>query len=313
MNCFGSRVMKVAKAGGTPVTLAPGIGALTIATDGANVYWSDTSLIENGPTSGCAVGQPCPSSTSGPDVAKVPVGGGSLTILAPKDSAPLGLAVRSGTVYWTSATCSNASPPSCSGTLMTSTAGGPPTALVTAPGHTFGTLAVDATGANYIDGAAVMRVALAGGPPTMLAPGPAVSVATDGTSVYFATNSCLPPKGFPETCESALMKVSVSGGSVVTLATIPPGSATPSVDVPDGLAVDAQNLYWTGFGCGDAGCAGASVNRMPKGGGPITTLASNPISAGTGAGLAVDDTSVYWLDFACPTGQSMLCVMKLPK
>jgi hypothetical protein len=303
MTCSGSNVLKVPKSGGAPVTLAPGVGAVAIAADSTDVYWVDAFTAQGGPgpSTLCGPGASCPSNTSGNDVRKVALDGGPFTILAAGQGARLGLGVQAGNLYWTNQVCPGGVPSACMAALMTiAGANGAPTSLVTVAGDVFGPLAADATGVAYVDNNDVMRVALDGGSPTLLAPGPALSVATDGTDVYFTTSS-------------AVMKVPAAGGSPVTLASIPHGPTTPSSGVPSGLAVDGDNVYWTGYGCGDAGCLVATVNRVPRAGGAVTTVALNPNSAGAGGGLALDETHVYWLDFSCAIGPSTLCVMSMPK
>jgi hypothetical protein len=74
---FGGLIRKVAKTGGSPVTLfASGYGAVGIAVDSATVYFGD-----------------------GANVRSIPRNGGNSTILAPYN--PSGIAIDSTNVYWT--------------------------------------------------------------------------------------------------------------------------------------------------------------------------------------------------------------------
>jgi hypothetical protein len=77
-----------------------------------------------------------------------------------------------------------------------------------------------------------------------------------------------------------------------------------------GIAVDANNVYWTNQGvCPDDGgpCSGA-VMKVPVTGGTPVTLASGEYSP---TSIAVDDTSVYWLNQAGPGGTANGAVKRL--
>ena len=92
----------------------------------------------------------------------------------------------------------------------------------------------------------------------------AYALAVDNTSVYWST------------IKDNIMKVSISGGSPVTLAS---GQSTP-----EDLVVDATSVYWVNYN-------GATVMKVPLAGGATTAIATGQSYAG---GLAVDANSVYW-------------------
>jgi len=104
-------VKKIAKTGGTPVTLATGQSyPIWVATDGTNVYWD---------TLGATVGTGT--------LAMVPVDGGTPTTLATQQSEPYGIVVDSTDIYWAEPGVSQVP-----GAVVTvPIAGGTPTTLVT--------------------------------------------------------------------------------------------------------------------------------------------------------------------------------------
>lgn len=75
-----------------------------------------------------------------------------------------------------------------------------------------------------------------------------------------------------------------------------PQEVASSVDDPRGLAVDESHVYWT--------TGGGDVQRVPKSGGAVETLAEHQDTPGA---LAVDATHLYWVNDA--TGR----VMRLSK
>ena len=234
--------------------------ALGIAVDGTNIYWT---------------------SPTGSTVMKVPLAGGKPTTLASGQSSPSAIAVDATNVYWTN---------SNGGTVMTvPLGGGTPTALALGQANP-NAIAVDATNVywtnkgtlknNWGDGA-VMKAPLAGGPSTPIASNqdtPA-AIALDAGNVYW-TN-------WGTTALGTVMKVPLAGGAPTTLAT---GRG------PEGIAVDAKNVYWMDDGLG-------ALMQVPTAGGTATVLAhpESGISYSTSRnypsnGIAVDSANVYWTD-----------------
>ena len=106
-------------------------------------------------------------------------------------------------------------------------------------------------------------------------------IAVDMMNVYWTNTG--PTTGGSGT----LMKLPVSGGNAVTLAS--------GQEAPYGVAVDAKNIYWTNF-CGAGGTAGGACNVMQAGldGANATTIALNQSFP---AGIALDETNVYWASY----------------
>jgi hypothetical protein len=91
-------------------------------------------------------------------------------------------------------------------------------------------------------------------------------------------------------CGLSCSALCTAGRCLVTLTTVTGGATC--------MAVDATSVYWT-----NGGFPG-SVMKVPIGGGPAVTLASNQISS---LGIAVDATNVYWTQ-----SEGSMAVMKAP-
>lgn len=254
-----SGVAKVAKDGGAVIVLATDQYAPSfIALDSTSAYWTDDG--------------------SG-SVAKVPLGGGTVTTLAAAhDGYAIGIALSSTQVYWTNAFA----------VLSMPLDGG---AVVTlAPQQNSATgVVVDATSVYWANQYhTVMKMPLEGGVATTLAAiqslTPSGGIAVDGTSVYWGTSGG---------GDGTVVKTPLAGGSITTLAT--------GQNLPNQIAVDGTSVYWTnsgyvtftpgGFDEPDASFPG-SVVKVPLDGGAPTTLSAG----GSPQGIAVDATSVYWTD-----------------
>jgi hypothetical protein len=180
-------------------------------------------------------------------------------------SVPSYLAVDSTNVYWTD---------EVGATVNKAPTGGGAVTTLAAGGDSFEGLGVDATSVYWTTHTTVSRVATAGGTPALLDPHTvnASGLALDSSSVYFFED------------EGVLNRVALQGGIPGQLAV---------VQIPQSLAVDASNVYWTQYPeDGPSGVTG-NVMQMPKAGGPQTVLASGHRLGS----IAVDATSVYWVDF----------------
>jgi hypothetical protein len=210
-------VLGCAKTGcnGQYTTLATGQTSVWgVAADDVNVYWTNQS---GGP--GASVG-----------VFKAPVGGGAAVTLSAAGAANQIIA-SGGRVFYTGATSAAPGP---EGLLSVSVEGGTPTVLVESDpdaGASVFTFAVDCDNVYFQGSNGVGKVAIAGGTPTTLAarPGGAgLQMAVDAANVYFVD-------------DQGIESVPIGGGAVTTLA------AGVSAN---GIAVDANNVYWTSGGDG---------------------------------------------------------------
>jgi hypothetical protein len=107
------------------------------------------------------------------------------------------------------------------------------------------------------------KASLAGGAATALYSAPAMTyladLATDGTYVYFSQTS-LPGSS------NAVFRVPLSGGAATSV-------AVPAAGTPGRVVVDATNVYYSvRVTDADGACAAASLNKVPKAGGAVTTL-----------------------------------------
>jgi hypothetical protein len=227
------------------------------------------------------------------------------------------LAVNATNLYWTTDPATVVTMP---------IGGGSPTTLFSGPTSLEG-IAVDATSvyfSTYVEDT-ILTLPLAGGSPTTFASGLArpLGVAVDATNVYFAD------------FDGSVVEIPLAGGSPVTLTPMPAGFA----NFATGIAVNASNIYWSsgttlnemplaggvsadlvdgqddafGIALDDTNVYwttlyGGVVQKMPLGGGAVTTLVSG-LSA-YASGIAVDDTSIYW---AATTASEVGSIMRLAK
>jgi hypothetical protein len=200
------------------------------------------------------------------------------------------IAVDNSSLYWTVAGWAGDENVNHDSLNKVPLGGGAPTPLVSND-NMIENIVVDAFGVYWVRWVSpmtdstydIMKVPLAGGTPTTLANGGQNGIALGAGGVYWMNGS-------------ALMRVSLDGGTPVPVASVQ--------GFPSSIAVDAVYVYWTNFGTfsfGSDDTTDGTVMKVPVGGGTPIMVAS---AQDTPHGLVVDSTSVYWI-----AGGS---VMKMP-
>jgi hypothetical protein len=235
-----SSISKVPTTGGSATVLASGIPyTSSIAVDASNAYW-----IDNG------------------NSYKVPIGGGSVTTLAPAYNT--NIVVSSGSLYYAF---------SPNGVQKVSTSSGSVTVLSadSAGGAAPYAVAVDSTYVYWSNWSGdLKKIPLGGGSETTISTGVmASSLAVDSTNVYWSDYQ-------------GIHKIPIGGGTQTIL--------TSSIS-PVSIVLDATRIYWA---------SSTSVGYVPITGGSLTVLATSPSPTYVQNGnvtsncIAVDSTSVYW-------------------
>lgn len=310
-----------------PVHLAAAKSPSAIAIDDANVYWIDSALGTVNEVSVCggAATTLVTTSTLGsstlipagiavdggnvyfttqdpwnPDegdgaVWRVPVGGGTPTMLVQGIDRPGPIAVTGGSMYWIDSWQTHAD----DGRVVKAPLDGSSMAIMASMqngplGLALGGGYVVWTTSGFVDseGGSVLETPMGGGGAPVdgfgLGQGMPVSVAVEGANVFWAD------EGNPNVTNSGrIMKTALDPSAGVEPVTLVSGGT------PRGIAVDGAYAYWSDS---------QSVNKVPlAGGAPITVAASQPNTLA----IAVDDASVYWTTMAAGAGQGS--IMKIAK
>jgi sugar lactone lactonase YvrE len=140
-------------------------------------------------------------------VMKVPLNGGTATVLASAQAKPYTIAVDAASVYWANYNDGTIMKVPIGGGAIVKLVSGQPVA----PGSTG--IAVDATSVYWTTGSggSVMKVPLAGGVPTTLASGQATpdGIAVDATSVYWVNSGVLDPIKGLDPSSGSVMELSL--------------------------------------------------------------------------------------------------------
>lgn len=287
--CGESLVMRVPKIGGTPEVFGnPNQAVVALAVDEMGVYWSDN------PDYACAF----PDGAGYTMFRSPKTMGESTTFPFTQDTAVREIALDATHVYWVSWG---------HGPIWRAPKTGGDAELVFNRG---GAITVDATSIYWTwggpNGDNVMGMAKEGGDTTELNYIPASytggaasygGITNDADSVYFIQSiSCMWPEDKTCISRNEVRRVSKVGteetGTLATFFDMWPGE----------IAVDQENVYWTGQWF-EASDKLGEVLRVKKTGGEAQVIASSPVPYD----IAVDETCVYWTDFS--TGE----VWKGPK
>ena len=258
----------------------------------------------------------------------VPVGGGSVTTLAPGANGPFALdATR---VYYSTST----------GVMSVPLAGGTPTQLglypalaitVNAKGVCWTTslgevVSVPLPDATSLDDGGALDDAGdpdAGAPPppppTTLVPAgkyQSAGIVADATSVFWTTQGSLGSAGGYAPGSGAVMRFDFPAIASDDAGAPDPGDdgggssaavVAASQNQPFAITLDSANVYWTTAGTNANAYADGAVMRAPLAGGAPVAIAT---SQSYPYGLALDATHVYWASYG--SGQSTGALMAAP-
>jgi hypothetical protein len=177
--------------------------------------------------------------------------------------------------------------------------GGSTSTLLAMGGNLGAELTFDARGIYYsiesIDVAGVPNYAIGSMPIsggaqstlTPLEPSTIDAIVSDGRNLYVSRNVTSYADG-GSSVHGIIEAVPLAGGVPVTLAMVS--------EQPNGVAVDAQYVYWTQTGDSSprANRAAGSVHRVPVTGGADETLATGQLNPRQ---VAVDASGLYWIDY----------------
>jgi hypothetical protein len=238
------------------------VGPLAIALDVTYLYWVGEGLL-----------------------GRVPKDGGDSFPLTTSNATGIygGITVHSDSVYWTDTWALDNTVNQLA--LSTQTA----VVLVTGADGVSG-VAADATrvywGSITHDSGFVNSMPSWGGPLQIVASTAGdsgsvpIALAVDETTVYWTD------------ARGDLSSAPKSGGPATVLAIgVDLPASTEVAYWPAGIAVDGSHVYWSDCPLG----APARLRSVAKGGGPVTTLASD--AGGCFSGLTIDATHAYWVDW----------------
>jgi hypothetical protein len=242
-------VKKVALSGGSATTLATVKTAADLVVDAQNVYvigelglfsvphagGNGTMLLPNDVNTGSNLAiDGAWLYTANPNITKLPVTGGTPTVLASQQYAR-SLVFSAGVLYW----------PAFNGSVTKISAnGGTTTTLYSGTEMSVGAIAVDKNHIYWFDEprSTIVRVPISGGSPSDFASNTTCSsMVSDGTNLYWTDNRN----------PGSVLKQSVSGTSASALAAKRPAFA---------LTQDAKNLYWLEASGTDSGM----IMKLPK-------------------------------------------------
>lgn len=227
---------------------------------------------------------------------RVPVAGGTPSMLEDGLDRPGPIAVRGTSMFW----IESWETPADDGQIVQAPLDGGDTTILASAQNGPWSLALGETtvvwttsGSFDSEGGTIFETAAGGGAIVdgiaVAQPMP-VGVAVQGTNIYWVD------RGDPNVNNS---------GRVMTIPLDPKAAANPvtlaSGGVPQAIAVDSSHVYWTDS-------QSQSVQVVPLAGGTATTLAAKQVAP---VAIAVDDTNVYWATIAEGTGQGS--IMKAPK
>jgi len=259
-------------------SLYTGAKAFSLAVDGLNVYWTQTTADALCTTAGCAM-----------ELSLTP--GSTAVALADNQNRIFSIGVAGDTVYWSNnigstAGVVNASDAGVVNACPTTGCANAPTTILEGVNYAgFLDLSQGRVFASGAFPALLIGVPTAGGASTTLYTGPMSGALPEkvyvaGSTVYFAV-------------DSSILAYPIAGGAQVVLAS--------GLDNPGAITASSGSVYFTELAGGASGMG--TVKQVSVAGGAVTTLATgqnNPTN------LVTDGVSLYWTN--TNSGQ----IMKMP-